>query len=127
MLAWISEKLVGLYRIYIGDVQVTKVYTGFDASDTIYLGFTENLSSKKMHIDVKQMKYIKIYSRWWIKERSTFGYEVNFVVFDDLKVIDSGTESVPQLCSIVFSNTYRPHLLAIDCFLSGYLQRTSRS
>lgn len=127
MLTWISKKLVGLYRMYIGDVQVTKVYTGFDATDTVYLGISNNLNSKKMLIDVKQMKYIKIYSRWWIKERSTYGYEVSFIVFDDLKVIDSGIECYPQLCSLLFSNTYRPHLLAIDCFLSGYLQRTSRS
>lgn len=127
MLTWISKKLVGLYRMYVGDVQVTKVYTGFDATDTIYLGISENQNSKKMQVDVKQLKYIKIYSRWWIRERSTYGYEVGFVVFDDLKIIDAGKETYPQLCSLIFSNTYRPHLLAIDCFLSSYLQRTSRS
>lgn len=74
-----------------------------------------------MQVDVKQLKYIKIYSRWWIRERSTYGYEVGFVVFDDLKIIDAGKETYPQLCSLIFSNTYRPHLLAIDCFLSSYL------
>ena len=127
MLAWISKKLVGLYRFYVGDVQVTKVYTGFNATDTVFLGVSLNRSSKMIHIDVKQMKYIKIYSRWWIRERSAYGYEIHFMVFDGIKVIDSGIESYPQLCSNVFYNTYRPHLLAIDCFLSGYLQRKSGS
>lgn len=123
MTTWLSKTLVGLYRLYVGDVQVTKLYTGFDSNNTVFLGKGISKKSRKMHIDVKQLKFIKIYSRWWLREKSTYGYEIKYIVFDDLNVIDSGTAHYPQLCSNVFANTYRPHLLAVDCFLREYIGR----
>lgn len=126
-LTGLTSKLVSVYRLYVGDVQISKLYTGYNAHDTIFLGSKELGVRRKMCIEVKQMKYIKIYSRWWLRERFTYGYEVRYMVIDDLTVVETGVECFPQLCSAMFVNTHRPHLLAIDCFMNGYLQRISRS
>lgn len=123
---WLSKRLVGVYRLFVGDVQISKMYTGFNAYDTVFLGLSDHVS-RKVHVEVRQLKYIKIYSRWWLRERFAYGYEVRYAVFDGLAVVDSGIECFPQLCSKAFVETHRPHLLAIDCFMSGYIHRTSRS
>lgn len=113
---------IKIYRSCIGDVQVITEGTNNDIERTIYLGFVDNDNAEtRVFYNVRQIRYLKIYSRWWMRERYTFTYELTYVKFVGLAPTDSGNAVYPELCSPWLHRTQRPHLLAIDCHMKQLL------
>lgn len=109
------SRLVRLYRTAIGDVQVMQEYTGRDLEYVAYFGYTESKDEIRVMYTVRQIRYLRVYSRWWMMESAVYQYDLRYIKFIGVNAVDKGQTFYPQLCSKWLYRTYRPHVQAIDC------------
>lgn len=118
---WLCQCAIRLYRFSVGDVQVVKSYTGFNLEKTIHLGYVNGGDDVRLYIEVRQICYTKVYSRWWLNETLTYSYELRCVKMKRFTTLESTSVTYPHLCIKPLAKSYRPHQIAIDCYLREYL------
>ncbi len=118
----LKRVLLQIYRTIIGDVQVIRDITHSTLERTIYLGFIDSKDQEtRVFYHVKQVRYLKIYSRWWLWEQPRYAYDLSYIKFVGMLPMERGEVTYPELCSGLLRYTKRPHLLAMDCHIKQLL------